>query len=201
MENNIHVQLPVKIGYAVLQDVLRSTLIGEMIQKEKGNGEARNYAQVLEVSLYQSPLENFDIALDLEVQTLTSLWKNKRFNLAFHSCIDFNREEQQVSISSYKAVVDTKSKITDALLEGAVNSWFYKLIRKKMEVDLAPKINAELSKINQKLRNQIEAADGIFVSGSLEKVEIETIEAEQRHLNILIRVDGDSAIEIKKLNI
>lgn len=201
MENNIHVQLPVKIGYPVLQDVLRSTLIGEIIQKEKGNGEARNYVQVLDVSLYQSPLEKFDIALDLEVQTLTSLWKNKRFNLAFHACIDFNREEQQISISSYKAVVDTKSKLADALLEGAVNSWFYKLIRKKMEIDLAPKINDELSQINQKLRNQIEAADGIFISGSLEKIEIEAIEAEQRHLNILIQVAGESAIEIKKLNI
>lgn len=191
--------MPVKVGYPVLEAYLREKLTGEIIQKEKSNGHSRNFAQILEVSLYHSPLESFDLALDLQVQTLTTLWKNKRIDLALHMCLDFDKELQKISISSYKMMANSKSKIADTLLEGIFNTWFYKKFRNKMDFDFSPKISSELKKINQKLRNQMETAEGVYLSGELETVRIEKIEALHQHFLVHLQITGDTSVEIKKI--
>lgn len=201
MEKNIHISLPVKLSYSGMEAFLRKKMVGEIIQKERENGESRNFAQILEISLYRSPLENFDLVLDLEVQTLTKIWKNKRVDLAFHMCMDFDEEQQKVFISSYKMVADSKSRIADVLLEGIFNSWFYNKIKGKMGHDFTSEINRELSKANEKLSHQPEAAKGVFLSGSLDTIHIENIETGQQHFHISLRLEGGIAVEIKEIKI
>lgn len=200
MENNIQIILPVKISYPVLETYLREKMVGEIIQKEKRSGEMRNFAQILDISVSKSPIEKYDVALQLEVQTLTSLWKNKRLNLVFHAQLEFNSELQQISISNYKLVAKSKSKLADTLLHGIFNTWLYKKLKKKMNFDFLPQISTHLEKLNEKLHNQVEAVDGVHLSGSLQSIEIAKIEASEEHLHIALDIRGDTSVEIKKIN-
>ncbi len=199
MENNIQIILPVKIAYPVLENYLREKMVGEIITKEKRNGEKRNFAQILEISLYQSKLEKYDIALELEVQTLTSFWRNKHINLIFHATLEFNSELQQISISSYKLEAKSRSKLADKLLHGIFNTWLYKKLKKRMNFDFLPKISTHLEKFNERLSNQVEAVEGVHLSGSLQSIEIDSIQASEDHLHITLDIRGDTSIEIKKI--
>ncbi|AVR44373.1 hypothetical protein C7S20_03375 [Christiangramia fulva] len=199
MENNIKIILPVKIGYPVLEKYLREKLMGEIIQKKKGNGEMRNFAQILELSLYKSSLANYDVALELELQTLTSLWKNRPVKLVFHAKLEFDRNVQQISISDYKMTAKSNSKIADFLLHGILNTWFYEKLKKRMNFDFLPEIASQLEKLNEKLLNQIETVEGVHLSGSLQSIEIEEITALEDHLHISLDILGDTSVEIKKI--
>lgn len=200
-DQNINITVPVIIGYSVLDKYLRGKLVGEIISKENSEGKKSNYAQVLDVSIDRSNLEGFDLCLDITLQTLTSLFKNKQVKILFHTALQLDRELQHISLKDYEIDGKTKNWFADQLLETVVNRWMYEKLKKKMNFDLMPHIEEKLSSLNEKLENKLEAKEGVHLIGSLDKIEISNLKAGENELWISVTVTGTGIVELEKLEL
>lgn len=200
-DQNINITVPVIIGYSVLDNYLRTKLVGEIISKENSEGKKSNYAQVLDVSISRSNMEGFDLCLDITLQTLTSLFKNKQVKILFHAALQLDRELQHISLKDYEIDGKTKNWFADQLLETVVNKWMYEKLKKKMNFDLMPHIEEKLGSLNDKLENKLEAKEGIHLIGSLDKIEISNLKAGEKELWISVTVTGTGIVELERLEL
>lgn len=199
-DTNVNVTIPVKIGYPVLDKFLRSKMIGEIISKEGSDGEKSNYAQILDVTIGQSELEGFDLCLNIDLQTLTSLFKNKRVKILFHAALHLHKEEQRISLEDYKVDGKTKNWIADQVLETVVNKWMYDKLKRKMNFDFMPHIEEHVKSLNEKLENKLEAKEGIHLIGTLENMELSNLKAGDTDLWVSVTVKGTGIVELTKLD-
>ncbi|WP_026935216.1 DUF4403 family protein [Christiangramia echinicola] len=200
-DQNINITIPVIIGYSVLDKYLREKLIGEIISKENSEGEKSNYAQILDVSIQKSELEGFDIRLNITLQTLTNLFKNKQVEIFFHAALELDKDLQNISLKDFEVDGKTKNWFADQLLETIVNKWMYEKLKKKMNFDLMPHIEEKLGSLNEKLENKLEAKEGVHLIGSLEKLEVSNLKAGENELWISVSVKGTGLVELEKLEI
>ncbi|WP_231896364.1 DUF4403 family protein [Gramella sp. MAR_2010_147] len=199
-DTNVNVTIPVKIGYPVLDKFLQSKMIGEIISKEGADGEKSNYAQILNVSIGRSDKEGFDFCLDVNLQTLTNLFKNKQVRVFFHAKLELHKEEQRIALKDYKIDGKTKNWIADQLLETVVNKWMYDKLKRKMNFDFLPHIQEHIKSLNEKLENKLEAKEGIHLIGSLENMQLSNLKAGEEDLWVSITVKGTGIIELTKLD-
>jgi len=199
-DTNIDVTIPVKIGYPVLDKLLRSKMIGEIISKEDSEGKKSNYAQILDVSIEKSELEAYDLRLNINLQTLTSLFKNKQVKIFFYASLDLDKEQQKISLKDYQIDGKTKNWIADQLLETVVNKWMYAKVKKKMNFDFMPHIEKHIKSLNEKLENKLEAKEGIHLIGSLENIELSNLKAGENDLWLSVTTKGTGIIELTKLD-
>jgi hypothetical protein len=200
-EQNIDITVPVIIGYHVIDKLLREKLVGEIISKENSKGEKSNYAQILDVSIQKSELEGFDLCLDIKLQTLTSLFKNKQVQIYFHAALELDKELQHISLKDYEVDGKTKNWFADQLLETVVNKWMYEKLKKKMNIDLMPHIEEKVGSLNEKLENKLEAKEGVNLIGALDKIEISNLKAGNHDLWISVSVTGTGLVELEKLDL
>lgn len=200
-EQNINITVPVIIGYDVIGKYLKQKLIGEIISKENSDGKKSNYAQILDVSIDKSQMEGFDLCLEINLQTLTSLFKNKQIKLLFHAAMHLDRELQHISLQDYEVDGKTKNWFADRLLETVVNNLMYEKLKKKMNFDLMPPIQEKVGALNEKLENKLEAKEGVNLIGSLDKLEISNLKAGENQLWISVSVSGNGLVELEKLEI
>ena len=198
-DQNINITVPVIIGYPVLDKYLREKMIGEIISKENSKGEKSNYAQILDVSIQKSDLEQFDLRVNISLQTLTSLFKNKQVQIFFHAALELDKELQHISLKDYEIDGKTNNWFADQLLETVVNKWMYEKLKKKMNFDLMPHIEEKVSSINEKLENKLEAKEGVHLIGSLDQIQISNLKAGENELWISITVTGTGIVELEKL--
>lgn len=201
IDPNIKITIPVIIGYHVLDKYLREKLIGEIISKDDKDGEKSNYARILDVSLEKSYLDGYDILLNITLQTLTSLFKNREVQIFFNASLELNKELQHISLQKFEIDGKTKNWFTNKLLETVVNNWMYEKLKKKMNFDLMPHIEEKVVDINKKLENKLEAKEGVNLIGSLEKVEISNLSAGEKELWISVSVSGKGLLELEKLDL
>lgn len=199
-DTNIDVTIPVKIGYPILDKFLRSKMIGEIISKEGSEGKKSNYAQILDVSIEQSELEAYDLCLNIDLQTLTSLFKNKQVKILFHAALQLHKEEQRISLADYKIDGKTKNWIADQVLETLMNKWMYEKLKRKMNFDFMPHIEEHVKSLNEKLENKLEAKEGIHLIGSLENMELSNLKAGDTDLWVSVTVKGTGIVELTKLD-
>ncbi|MBT8319880.1 MAG: DUF4403 family protein [Gramella sp.] len=200
-DQNINITIPVIIGYNILTKYLKEKLIGEIISKEDSDGGKSNYAQVLDVSMQKSDLEGFDLRVDMNLQTLTSLFKNKQVKILFHAALELDRELQHISLRDYEIDGKTKNWFADKLLETVVNKWMYEKLKKKMNFDLMPHIDEKIGSLNEKLENKLEAKEGVHLIGSLDKLEISNLKAGENELWISLTATGTGLVELEKLEL
>lgn len=196
----LQLTLPVKIPYEVLEQHLREKLVGETIKKEKEDGSARNYAQILDAGLQHSDKAEFDLALVVTFQTLTTLFKNKTGAAIFHLKMVLDEEKQQLFISEFEVEGRTNNWLGDTLLETVLNSWMHDKIKQKMNFDFMPQIEEKIHEVNEKLEDKIEAKDGVELSGHLDDLHLSRIEAGPTHLWLHVSLTGDAIIELNKLH-
>lgn len=201
IDPNIKITIPVIIGYHVLDKYLREKLIGEIISKDDKDGEKSNFARILDVSLEKSYLDGYDILLNITLQTLTSLFKNREVQIFFHAALELNKELQHISLQKFEIDGKTKNWFANKLLETVVNNWMYEKLKKKMNFDLMPHIEEKVVDINKKLENKLEAKEGVNLIGSLEKVEISNLSAGEKELWISVSVSGKGLLELEKLDL
>ena len=198
---NINITVPVIIGYSVLDKYLRQKLVGEIISKESSNGKTSNYAQVLDVAISKSEAEGYDLCLEINLQTLTSLFKNKQVKIYFHAALELDRENQHISLKDYEIDGKTKNWLADQLLETVVNKWMYDKLKKKMNFNFMPQIEEKLGSLNEKLENKLEAKEGVHLIGSLDNLEISNLKAGENELWISVSVTGTGMVELEKLEL
>lgn len=197
--DEIRVRFPVKIGYDVLEDVLRDKLIGKTIKKEKNNSESVNYAEVLDLCLEGSRKGDFSLLLNLKLKTLTTILSRKEINLAVHLSIDFNKDEQTISIRDYELDGRTNSWLMNNVLETVINRFLRHNLMDRMKFDIRPQVEDLLSKVNKKLESPLEVSEGIFLSGYIKDFIISDIIPGTSQFLISIETAGHSLVDIKRV--
>ncbi len=198
-EDNIKLNLPVKISYQVLEDVLQKKLVGEQIGMEDSNGTIKNYAEVLGANLGKSKEPNFDLTLNLRLKTLTTLFKNKEVTLLVHIALGFDEADQVIDVKEYELEGQSKSWLMDNSLETLANTLIYKKIKNKMKLDLRPHIEDQLANINQKLGNEMETAPGVFLSGNVNTLKVAEIIPGDSLLLILLEISAYGFLNVKEI--
>lgn len=201
LQDNIDIKLPVKIGYTVLENVLRGKMAGEMIQVEKGNGEFTKYAQVLDLSISRSSEENFDLTVEVKFRSLLKLFRNKNGSLLFHLRVHYDEAAQLLEVDDYRIKGNSDNWMMDRSLETVANKLVYNKLKSKMRIDLIPHIEPQVKKLNAKLQNDLEAAEGVFLSGKIENVSIAEIIAGETDLFVLVHIKGDTVVEITQIKV
>lgn len=197
----ISIKLPVNIDYSVIETVIRERMVGETIQVEKENGEVTKYAKILDVSLEKSPEEEYDLAVHLKLKTLTSFFSNKEASIFLQASINFDVEEQAISVKDYKLKVNSQSWLMNKSLQTVANTLFHNSLKSKMKFDFLPDIEKKLFAINEKLKNKFEVTEGVFLTGSIGKFKIIEIQPQVGHLRIMIEGDAKTVVDVKKINI
>lgn len=200
-EDNIKLNLPVKISYRVLEDVLQKKLVGEQIGMEDSHGTVKNYVEVLGAKLVKSQEPNFDLSLNLKLKTLTALFKNKEVDLLVHIALGFDEVEQVIEVRAYELEGQSKNWLMDNSLETLANTLIYKKIKNKMKLDLTPHIEEQLGNANKKLAREMEAAPGVFVSGNVNILKVTKIIPGDTLLLILLEISAYGFIDIKEIKL
>jgi hypothetical protein len=196
----VSIALPVRAEYYVIEDLLRKKLIGEKVKAEK-NGKTSTYAEILDVVLEKSPEEEYDLVLELKVRALTSLLKNKEGRLLINVSLQFNKEDQVITINDYKLEGNTRNWLLNNFLETVANIFMYNKLKEKMRFDFLPNIQEQLETINKKLQNRVEPHQGIFVSGDLKSIKIRNIVPQEKYLLVEVNIEGMANVEIEKINL
>jgi len=198
-EDNIKLNLPVKISYEVLEDVLQKKLVGEQIGMEDSKGTVKNYAEVLGANLGKSQEPNFDLTLNLKLKALTTIFNNKEVTLLVHLALGFDEVNQVIDVKEYELEGQSKSWLMDNSLETIANTLIYKKIKNKMKLDLSPHIQEQLSKVNKKLGNEMETAPGVFMSGNVNTLKVSEIIPGDTLLLILLEISAYGFLDVKEI--
>ncbi|GAA4308042.1 hypothetical protein GCM10023115_37500 [Pontixanthobacter gangjinensis] len=201
VDQNINITIPVIIDYIVLDKYLKQKLVGEIISKGDSETGKSNYAQILDVSISKSDKEDFDLCLDINLQTLTSLFKNKQIKVLFHAALYLDREKQHISLKDFEVDGKTNNWLTDQLLEKLINNWMYTKLKKKMNFDLLPHLEEKIASLNEKLEDKLEAKEGVHLIGSLDNLEISNLMAGEKELWISVSVTGTGLVQLEKLEL
>lgn len=197
--DEVSLRLPVKISYKVIEDFLKKKMIGEKISQEK-NGKSTDYAEIQDIEISSSPEEGYDLAINLKLQTLTTLFKNRKLDLLLHAKLDFDETGQLISVKKYNLDGKSRNWLLDNLLEGLSNTLLYNSIIRKMRVDLSPHIKEQLASVNSKLEDDMETAPGVHVSGYIKDFRIVDIIPGSNQFLIGIEITGHGLIDIRKIS-
>lgn len=200
-EDNIRLDLPVKISYQVLEAVLQRQLLGEQIGMEDSRGTVKNYVEVLGVSLVKSKEPNFDISLHLRLKTLTTFFKNKEVDLVVHISLGFSEEDQVIDVEEYELEGHSENWFMDNSLEAFANTLIYQKIKNKMRLDLKPHIKEQLGVVNDKLGDKMETAPGIFLSGNVNTLKVAQIIPGDSLLLILLNISAYGFLDVKEIKL
>lgn len=200
-DNNIRLNLPIKIAYRVLENVLRDKLRNEKIGKEDKHGDTKNYAKIIDVSLEKAKKTEFDLSLNLQLKTLTTILRNKYVNLWVHVSLGFNEAEQAVAVEQYELEGESKNWLIDNTLETLANTLIYKKLKNKMQFDLKPHISEQLANVNAKLEGELETAEGIFLSGNVNDLKVAEILPGDTLLLIVLEIRAYGFINVKEIKL
>ena len=200
-KDNIILDLPVKIGYEVLGDVLQNKLVGEQIGMEDTKGNVKNYVEVLAVKLTKSEEPNFDLSLNLKLKTLTTFFNNKEVNLVMHISLGFDEANQIISVEEYELEGQSKNWLMDNSLEAFANTLIYRKIKNKMKLDLKPHIKKQLESVNNKLGKQMETLPGVFLSGNVNILKLSQVIPGDSLLLILLKISAYGYVDIKEIKL
>jgi len=198
-DDNIEIKLPIRIEAKAVEALIRKKAIGENIKSEK-DGETTNYAEILDVHLKKSEDPDFDLALDLKLRTLTKLFKNKEVDLRVYLSLGFSEEEQQMFIQDYKIDGETDNWLVDKFIQTMANNVMYSKVKDKMNFNIGPLVEKQLLELNEKLKNKLEAREGIFILGALNTIKVSNLTMDEVHFYLDILVKGSALVEITKLD-
>ncbi|MCM4158522.1 DUF4403 family protein [Antarcticibacterium flavum] len=201
VHDNIDINLPVKIGFDVLENVLRERMVGETFQVEKENGDVTKYAEVLNVRLGSSMEEGYDLSVELTFNSLMTLYKNKTAGILFHAAIDFNEVDQNLEVGDFKIKGTSNNWLMNKTIETVANKIIYGKLKKNMKVDFRPHLEPQLTKLNEKLATSMQAGDGVYLSGEMEEVHIREFRTGREAIYLVLKIRGATGVEIKEINL
>ncbi|MDT0641402.1 DUF4403 family protein [Zunongwangia sp. F363] len=198
---NLILQLPLKVQYGVMEDILRDRAIGEKIGTVDDKGETTNYAEILDITFGESLREDFDFAVNLKFKTLTKLFKNKIGRLEMDVALEFDEATQEIGIKNYNLEGDTNNWLMNNFIEKMVNNVLYGTLKKKMKFDLSPLIARRLEKINSKFLAGMEPLEGILATGEIKNFKIDNIVPGSGFLLIQVSLNAEAMVAIEHLNL
>lgn len=198
---NVVLRLPVKVDYQVLQTYLQKKLLGKIISKGKANGETSDRARIQAITLEKSPLEDYDLAVHVQLKLLTTFFRNKKIRVATHLSIGFSEAEQEVLIRRYKLESENNGWFIDRLVETLINNFMYSKLKEKMKFDIRPVVEQKLEKLNRQFANGLEVADGVNITGKVKEFRVQEVIPGQRTLLVSVSILGNNVLNIKSIDI
>lgn len=196
-QENVTLRIPVRIPYKVVQDYLRRQFIGEIIRKEIREGEGKEYAEILALSLDKSSRENYNLMLHLQIRTLTSFFKNKIVRIKMHAALQFDEAGQEIFVEDFSLEGENNSWLMNQFLEILANSVMYSSFKKKMRFSFQELLQERKNNLNLKLENQLEAFSGIFLDGYIDQFRINDVIAGEDFLVLSVLGSGNIIVDIE----
>ena len=194
-QKGLILNIPVKLPYAVLEKVIEEKMQEE---DDEENGIAE-YAEVKFVWLEKNPEVDYDITLGLRLKAKTFLFKNKELELKIHLKFDFDPVTNQFSLEDYEAVGENQNKLMNKIVQIILNKFLQKKVLQKSKQNLSEKLKQELDKINTKLRENDQPAEGLLVEAQLDQLNISHFEFAPQELYIYLSLTGEAVMEVTKI--
>ena len=194
-QKGLILNIPVKLPYAVLEKVIEEKMQEE---DDEENGIAE-YAEVKFVWLEKNPEVDYDITLGLRLKAKTFLFKNKELELKIHLKFNFDPVTNQFSLEDYEAVGENQNKLMNKIVQIILNKFLQKKVLQKSKQNLSEKLQQELAKINSKLKENNEPAEGLLVDAQLDQLNISHFEFAPQDLYIYLSLTGEAAMEVTKI--
>lgn len=198
---NVVLNLPVKISYKVLETYLQKKLLGKVLSKGKADGSTSDTARIQKIGLERSPLDDFDLAVHLQLKMMTTLFRNKEIKIVVHLSVAFREKEQEVLVPRYKLEGENNGWLINTAVETLINNFLYSKLKEKMKFDIRPLIRQKLEGINQKLGNGLEVADGINITGKVNEFLVKEVIPGQRTLLVAVHILGNNVLNIQKIDL
>lgn len=196
--DGIRIHLPVRIEYHVLEAFLRERMKGEKIKAEK-NGEVTAYAEILDFSLEKSQQADHDLDVFVKYRTLTTFFKNKQGEVLVNLSLYFDEAAQELLVTDYKLKGNSEGWLMNKVLPSLINTFLHKKLKDKMRFAFKQKIEEQVNSLNEKLRSQIKAAEGVFVSGELSTARVSDIIVGKSHFLVSVEIEGTGLAEIREI--
>ncbi len=202
-ENNYNVilRLPVKIDYNVLEGYLQKKLLGKVLSKGKANGQTSDHARIQMINLERSKVEDYDLAVKMQLRLLTTFFKNKEIKATAHLSLGFNEAEQEVLIRKFKVEAENNGWFTNTFVEALINNFLYSRLKKKMKFDIRPIVATQLQKLNHKLSGALRVTEGINITGKIDEFRIKEIIPGQKTLLVAVSIRGNNVLNIDNIDI
>lgn len=198
---NIVLNLPVKISYKVLETYLQKKLLGKVLSKGKANGSTSDTARIQKIALERSSLEDFDLAVHLQLKMLTTFFRDKEIKMVVHLSLAFREREQEVLVPRYKLEGENNGWLINTAVETLINNFLYSKLKEKMKFDIRPLVAQKLEGINKKLGNGLEVADGINITGKVNEFRIKEVIPGQKTLLVAVHILGNNVLNIHKIDL
>ena len=198
---NVVLNLPVKISYKVLETYLQKKFLGKILSKGKANGSTSDTARIQKIKLERSPLEDFDLAVHLQLKMLTTFFKNREIKMAVHLSLALKENQQEILVPRYKLEGENNGWLVNTAVETLINNFLYSKLKEKMKFDIRPLVMDKLKGINEKLGKGVEVADGINITGKVNEFRIRELIPGQKTLLVAVHVLGNNVLNIQKIDL
>lgn len=198
---NVIIHLPVKIEYKILDAYLQKKFLGKILSKGKANGESSDHVRIQKINLERSPLEDFDLAVHLQLQLLTTFFSGREIKMVVHLSLSFKEAQQEVLIPRYRLDGENNGWFTNKLVETLVNNFMYSRLKEKMKFDLRPLIAERLEKLNVELSTGKEIVEGVNLTGKLSELRVQEVIPGQRTLLVSVKILGNNVLNIRKIDL
>ena len=198
---NVILRLPVKISYKVLETYLQKKLLGKVLSKGKANGQTSDHARIQKINLERSPLEDFDLAVHVQLSLLTTFFKNRKVKATAHLALGFQKAEQEVLIRRFKLESENNGWFIDNLVEMLVNNFMVAKLKEKMKFDIRPIVTTRLEKLNERLAGALQVTDGVNITGKISEFKVQEVIPGQRTLLVAVSILGNNVLNINSIDI
>lgn len=198
---NVILRLPVKISYKVLETYLQKKLLGKVLSKGKANGQTSDHARIQKINLERSPLEDFDLAVHVQLSLLTTFFKNRKVKATAHFAMGFQKAEQEVLIRRFKLESENNGWFIDNLVEMLVNNFMVAKLKEKMKFDIRPIVTTRLEKLNERLAGALQVTDGVNITGKISEFKVQEVIPGQRTLLVAVSILGNNVLNINSIDI
>ena len=135
----------------------------------------------------------------ISLNKLLDIFKNKELELKIHLKFNFDPVTNQFSLEDYEAVGENQNRITNKIVQVILNKFLQKKVLQKSRQNLSEKLKQELDKINTKLRENDQPAEGLLVEAQLDQLNIYHFEFAPQELYIYLSLTGEAVMEVTKI--
>jgi len=199
-DQDISIALPLKISFSAVEKFLEKQLVGKTISKKDAHNIELKYFKILDLKITNSNDALYNLELTLNLQTLTRLYHNKEIQFSVLTNLKLDAAAQQLYIEAYKTSSKGGSWIINNLTTSLINTFIYRHLLKKLNIDLRPLVKQKLISINNKLASKLETSKGISILGEIHSFTIDHLEVKADELWLIINSMGWCVIDIDDLD-
>lgn len=198
-DQDISITLPVRIGFAAIETFLKKKFIGTTISKNDAKGNVSNYFKILDLNLFESQAETYNLYLKLKLQTLTLIFHKKDIVVSVLADLRLDVETPKLYVDAYNINSSGKSWVANTVLKSVLNTFIYKKIIKALSLDLMPILKKKIDLLNANLASELKATKNISILGNVENFTISHFKIKKDMIWVLIHTQGWCVIAIDDL--